>query len=316
MRLQAGLFRERRRKETEREIGGAMALYALGDLHLSFGTDRSMDRYGKAWVHHEEKIRKNWEMTVKEEDTIVLVGDFSQGRNERERQPDFDFLLSLPGRKIMLRGNHDTFWEVKKTRRLNEKYKGQLFFLQNNFASYKDYALVGTKGYCYENLDSFGHFQIIQERELERLQVSFEAAREAGYQKYLVFLHYPPTSAIWPFTEELIRALGFSRKEERLIKASLEAHIQKNGGVDIGRNPVLDLHALPPDKQRRAGEVTELFRSPFTDMAEKYGASALIYGHCHGKERFHDSLSGQVRGIRYQLTSGDYLDFKPYLVMD
>ncbi len=293
-----------------------MALYALGDLHLSFGTDKPMDQFGKVWVHHEEKIRKNWENTVREEDTIVLAGDISWGKNERELEPDFDFLMSLPGRKILLRGNHDMFWNVKKTKRLNDKYQGRLFFLQNNFSSYREYALVGTKGYCFENLDSFGHFQLIQERELERLRVSFEAAKEAGYQKFLVFLHYPPTSAIWPPTEELCRLIGVSRREERRIRAAEEACLRRHGGVDMGGNPVFDLSRLPADRQRQLGAVTEFLRSPFTDLAEEYGASSVIYAHCHGKARFHDSLSGLVRGIRYQLVSGDFMDFQPYLVMN
>lgn len=92
------------------------------------------------------------------------------------------------------------FWDAKKTERLNEQFKDRFFFLQNNYAVYESterqekYALVGTKGYCYEGKDSYEHYEKIVARELERLRVSFEKAKADGYRNYLMFLHYPPTS--------------------------------------------------------------------------------------------------------------------------
>ena len=178
----------------ERERGKAVALYAIGDLHLSFGTDKSMDKFGSVWKHHEEKIKKYCKKRVKLEDTLVITGDHSWGRKMAECEEDLKFIENLPGRKILLRGNHDMFWNAKKTGRLNEAFAGRLLFLQNNFYTYGEYALVGTKGYCYEGLDSYEHFLKIRDRELERLQVSFDMALEAGYKKFVMFLHYPPTS--------------------------------------------------------------------------------------------------------------------------
>jgi predicted phosphohydrolase len=242
-----------------------MALYALGDLHLSFGApDKSMDTFGPPWIDHEEQIRKHWLDTVTEDDTIVLAGDFSWGRKLAEVEPDLDFVRQLPGTKIFLRGNHDMFWDAKRTSKLNRLFDGEFFFLQNNHASYGDCALVGTKGYCFENLDSFEHFRMIQERELQRLQASFDSAVDAGFTRFIVFLHYPPTSALWPVDED---------------------------------SP-------------------EFASSPFTELAESYGAEQVIYAHCHGEARFGDSLEGTVRGVDYHLVSGDYLEFKPYKVLD
>ena len=123
-----------------------MALYALGDLHLSFQSDKSMDKFGKVWRHHDRKIEKYVRQIVKPEDTLVLTGDHSWGRKLADCREDLAFIERFPGRKILLRGNHDMFWDAKKTERLNEEYRGKLFFLQNNFAVYQDYALVGTKG--------------------------------------------------------------------------------------------------------------------------------------------------------------------------
>ena len=127
-----------------------MSLYALGDLHLSFQADKSMDKFGRVWKNHERKIEKYVNKIVKPEDTLVLTGDHSWGRKLAECEEDLAFIEQLPGQKILLRGNHDMFWDAKKTNRLNEMYSGKLFFLQNNFVPYEDYALVGTKGYTFE----------------------------------------------------------------------------------------------------------------------------------------------------------------------
>lgn len=231
-----------------------MALYAIGDFHLSFTTDKPMDRFGTVWKNHDKKILKNFKKRVKETDTTVITGDHSWGHNLKECMADLEFIENLPGRKILLRGNHDMFWDAKKTERLNAEFDGRLFFLQNNFFTYEDYALVGTKGYAFENLDTYEHFEKIRDRELERLKVSFEKAKEAGYEKYIMFLHYPPTS--------------------------------------IGEQ-----------------------ESVFTKLAEEYGASKVIYSHCHGIDRFDDSFKGYVNGIEYKLVSGDFLNFKPELVL-
>ena len=245
-----------------------MALYALGDLHLSFQADKPMDAFGKVWRHHERKIEKYVNRIVKPEDTLVLTGDHSWGRRLEECREDLEFIERLLGRKILLRGNHDMFWDAKKTRRLNEEYEGRLFFLQNNFAVYEDYALVGTKGYTFEGpfyLDRWGNVtgwdeereaqaQKLVEREMSRLRESFRLAQEAGYRKFVMFLHYPPTNIL----------------EET---------------------------------------------SPFTKIAEEYGAAAVVYSHCHGERRFGDSVRGEFHGIRYLLVSGDYLDFHPEKVL-
>lgn len=171
-----------------------MALYAMGDFHLSFSAGKSMDMFGSVWKNHVKKIEKYCNKRIRTEDTLVVTGDHSWGRKLAECAPDLEFIASLPGRKILLRGNHDMFWDAKKTEKLNALYQDRLYFLQNNFYVYGDYALVGSKGYCYEGKDSYEHFEKIRDRELDRLKVSFGKAVEAGYQKFIMFLHYPPTS--------------------------------------------------------------------------------------------------------------------------
>ncbi len=189
-----------------------MALYAIGDLHLHFQAELKARAQLKdrVWRGHEEKLRSFCEETVRPEDTLVLVGDHSWGRTLAECEEDLRYIEALPGRKILLRGNHDMFWDAKKTASLNERFAGRLSFLQNNWYPYRDWAIVGTKGFTFEGpfyLDRRGrvagwdeeaadHAEKIVSRELERLRASFEAAKAAGRSRFLMFLHYPPTNIL------------------------------------------------------------------------------------------------------------------------
>ena len=159
-----------------------MALYALGDLHLSFQADKPMDGFGPVWKNHEKKIERYVHEIVRPGDTLVLTGDHSWGRKLDQCREDLAFIERLPGRKILLRGNHDMFWDAKKTARLNEEYAGRLFFLQDNFAVYGEYALVGTKGYTFEGpfyLDRRGRilgWDQERESQAKKLRAKNEAA--------------------------------------------------------------------------------------------------------------------------------------------
>ena len=192
----------------KRVVFKSMAVYALGDMHLSFMAHKPMDKFGKVWKNHEEKIEQNCNRIIQSGDTFVITGDHSWGRKLADAKPDLEFIANLPGEKILLRGNHDMFWNAKKTVLLNEQYEPRLHFLQNNYYCYHDYALVGTKGYTFEgpflvnakgqiiswNPDDEKQAQKLVQREAERLRMSFEAAKNAGFKKYIMFLHYPPTN--------------------------------------------------------------------------------------------------------------------------
>ena len=105
-----------------------MSLFAIGDLHLAFSVDKPMDVFGSVWKNHVKKIEKYWHKKVKETDTVVITGDHSWGKNLTQCEKDLEFIANLPGRKILLRGNHDMFWDAKKTKQLNELYEGKLMF--------------------------------------------------------------------------------------------------------------------------------------------------------------------------------------------
>ena len=187
-----------------------MSLYAIGDLHLHYQSVLKApgQLHERVWKNHEEKFRSNCAKMITDEDTLVLVGDHSWGKALPQCEQDLQYICDLPGRKILTRGNHDMFWDAKKTNALNERYAGKLEFLQGNYYAFREYALVGTKGFTFEGpfyLDNRGrifdwdrteeaHSWKLIERELERLRTSFELAKAAGYRKYIMFLHYPPTN--------------------------------------------------------------------------------------------------------------------------
>ena len=106
-----------------------MSLFALGDLHLHFQTElKARLQKERAWKNHEEKFRKHCAERIGPDDTLVLVGDHSWGRNLAECEQDLAYIMDLPGKKVLLRGNHDMFWDAKKTQALNERFAGRLFF--------------------------------------------------------------------------------------------------------------------------------------------------------------------------------------------
>ena len=188
-----------------------MSVYAIGDLHLHFQSElKTPGQQGGVWKNHEAVFMHHCGALLRPEDLLVLAGDHSWGRNMAECEKDFAYILSLPGRKVLLRGNHDMFWDAKKTAALNGRFEGRLFFLQNNYYPYRDYALVGTKGFTFEgpfylnarrqvvdwDRAAEAHARQLVDRELARLRISFEAARKDGFRKYIMFLHYPPTNIL------------------------------------------------------------------------------------------------------------------------
>lgn len=169
-----------------------MALYAISDLHLAFDLDKPMDIFGDKWIKHEEKIKENWEKIITEEDTVLIAGDISWAINEKESSNDLKWIDELPGKKIISKGNHDYWWG--SINKLNSMYENTKF-IQNNFYTYNDYAICGTRGWICPGSDKFTEKDNrIYSRELIRLRLSLESAQKAGYNKYIVMIHYPPTN--------------------------------------------------------------------------------------------------------------------------
>lgn len=166
-----------------------MALFTIGDTHLSLTSNKPMDVFGGGWQGYVEKLKRGFE-SVQPEDTVVLCGDLSWGMSLEEAREDFAFLDQLPGRKLLLKGNHDYWWNTasKMNRFFRENGFTTFELLHNNCGFYGDIALCGTRGWFYE-LDEEGHGSKVFNRELIRLEASLKAAGEK--EKYC-FLHYPP----------------------------------------------------------------------------------------------------------------------------
>lgn len=169
-----------------------MALYTLADLHLATSVNKPMDVFGGRWQGYAEKIVRNWNALVTKQDTIVLGGDISWGISLAEAKSDFALLESLPGKKIILKGNHDLWWETvtKMNRFLEENQFNSIHFLHNNCFFYGTTALCGTRGWSFEQDFTDPHNEKIFKRELIRLETSL--AQSAGAENVICFLHYPP----------------------------------------------------------------------------------------------------------------------------
>ena len=166
-----------------------MALYAIGDLHLSFGADKPMDVFGGAWKGYVQKLREGLSV-IGPADTTVLLGDLSWALNLEQARADFAFLNAIAGRKLIVKGNHDYWWcTAEKFRRFCEENGfSDLHLLHNNCYQYEGAALCGTRGWFYDQ-DRSGQNEKVFRRELLRLEHSLASA-PAGEK--LCFLHYPP----------------------------------------------------------------------------------------------------------------------------
>ena len=167
-----------------------MALYAISDLHLALSTDKPMDIFGGHWTNHDEKIKNNWIEKITEDDTVLIAGDISWSMKHDDSKKDLDWIDSLPGKKIISKGNHDYWWS--SISKLNSMYNNTKF-LQNNFYEYNDYAICGTRGWIDPSSDKFNSKDAkIYAREQIRLRLSLDSAKNAGYTKFIVMIHYPP----------------------------------------------------------------------------------------------------------------------------
>lgn len=177
-----------------------MSLFAMADLHLSLSVDKPMDIFGSRWTDHIAKIRKSWCAIVNDDDTVIIPGDISWAIDYKEAIKDFEFINSLPGRKILGKGNHDYWWGTLSKNKafcddLNIK---SIDFLYNNAFKVEDYIICGTRGwYVDEKLQSTNNnveYQKIVLREASRLRLSLEEAKklQTNNEQILAFFHFPP----------------------------------------------------------------------------------------------------------------------------
>jgi uncharacterized protein len=175
-----------------------MALYAISDLHLAIGVDKPMDVFGPGWTDHIDRLRESWERIIRPCDTVLMPGDFSWATYLPEALPDFKWLESLPGKKIMSKGNHDYWWTTQ--RKMDAFFSEQgirsIRILHNNAILAGDCAVCGARGWKSPGDADFSQEdRKIYLREQERLRLSMNAAAGFGTKKRCVLLHFPPFNA-------------------------------------------------------------------------------------------------------------------------
>lgn len=200
-----------------------MALYAISDLHLPLGINKPMDIFGKKWENYVDRLFENWQNTVKKEDTVVLPGDFSWATYLEESKADFDFLNSLNGKKILLKGNHDYWWTTmnKMKKFVEENGYKDIEFLQNNSFEYKNISICGSRGWNTPMGNMSEEDQKIYDRELQRLDLSVKAAKNPD--NVIIFTHFPPI--LKDYRENAM--VDFMKSNN--IKSCIFGHIHSSG---------------------------------------------------------------------------------------
>lgn len=172
-----------------------MSIYAIGDLHLSGEPPaKPMEIFGEQWQGHKEKIKSNWLATVTDADTVIVCGDISWAQGLEEAAPDLEWIAALPGRKLLLRGNHDYWWTSLS--KMRQRFGDSFAYLQNDCLMVDDIAICGTRGWVLPSSDSFScEDEKIYKREGIRLELSLKAAAAQQPRTIITALHYPPLFA-------------------------------------------------------------------------------------------------------------------------
>ena len=174
-----------------------MALYTISDLHLPIGIDKPMDIFGGKWNNYVERIEKNWQSIINNNDWVILPGDFSWATYLDQSIPDFEFLHRLNGFKIISKGNHDYWWSTmsKMNKFLENNSFDSIKFMHNNSFIYKNKGICGTRGWNYIGFGTGTDEDIkIYEREAVRLELSIQSCLNKNPEEIIVFFHYPPVS--------------------------------------------------------------------------------------------------------------------------
>ena len=254
-----------------------MAIYTIGDLHLSFHENKPMDIFGENWKGHEEKIKKDWIEKVTEKDLVILPGDFSWSTYLKDTYEDFSYLHSLPGKKLLLKGNHDYWWTTLKSMRefLKENKFEDIDFLYNTAYEFENYIIAGTRG--WSQFQEEDNEKMIQREQL-RLELSLKEASKllnkdslreeevVDKKEILVFMHYPPIT---------------NNQIEECTKTDKKIY-----------------------------EVNE-----FVKIMKEYNVKACYYGHLHGIS-IKEAVEGEYDGIEFKLVSADGLNFKLLRIRD
>lgn len=191
-------------------------IFAISDLHLPGSTGKKMDVFGPEWVDHDRKIESHWRRLVSGEDLVLIPGDISWAMRLEEVEEDLDRIASWPGTKVMIRGNHDYWWQgIGKLRR---RLPASMYALQNDSVSLGGFSICGTRGWKVPGCEDFtGEDEKIYRREVQRLELSLKTA--GGQEPVIVMLHYPP------FNERGEPSLFVELMQEYRVRKCIYGHL-------------------------------------------------------------------------------------------
>ena len=219
-----------------------MSIYVIGDLHLSFNENKPMDIFGENWRNHEEKIKKDWEKKVKPQDTVILIGDFSWSMGLQNTLIDFEYINNLPGKKILLKGNHDYWWTTLTNIRkfLVENNINDIEFLQNNSFCIENKIICGTRGWNVNSFEQTEHSLKMIKRECQRLELSIQdGIKNYGDDKEIIaFLHYPPILKMQIFQNEITPFIEILKKYD--IKKCYYGHLHGSSIKTVEKNEIYE----------------------------------------------------------------------------
>jgi uncharacterized protein len=186
----------------------SMRVFAIGDTHLSLARPKPMDVFGPQWKNHDQRIRENWQRIASDDDLLLIAGDISWAMTAREAEPDLEFIAGFKGRKLLLKGNHDYWWE--SITKLRSSMPPGIDLLQNDAHAYNGVAIAGARGWLPPETGRAESEARIYERETQRLRLSLDALDGMDFQHLIVMTHYPPLRSLREETafSELIEASG------------------------------------------------------------------------------------------------------------
>ena len=255
-----------------------MKIFALADPHLSTGIQgKEMDKFGSAWRDHPRSIAANWRDAVGTDDLVLVAGDISWAMRLNQAMSDLQYLASLPGRKVLIRGNHDYWWQaISKVRAaLPEK----MYALQADAESFGEVHVCGTRLWDVPGVSHSAYIDWSSGGESSKSSADDEEQR-----------------------------LKIYRREVERLKLALKS-LQDLAGDSVNPVRIVMIHYPPCDASIPTNELTELF--------EEFSIHHVIFGHLHDVKRtLSGTLWGQRAGVTYHLTSCDYLEFKPKVIAE
>ena len=259
-----------------------MAVFALADLHLSFADPKPMDLFGPAWADHARRIEENWSRTVGPEDVVLVAGDVSWAMDLEGARPDLEFLSRLPGRKVLVRGNHDYWW--KSRTRMRAAFP-DLVFLQADAARVGDLVVCGTRLWPHPAIAWGSRMaDLSPERRAAIRAVAGDDETEWGGRA--------GDEKLW-------------RRELQRLDLALAAMEKLARPGDAARIAVVHFPPLGPD----------LAPTEATRRLAAAGADACVFGHVHNLDRERvPGFDQRVEGVQYLCVSGDLVDFTPVRV--